>query len=69
MIASLTTFEDWKTCITVACGIPLTKDYVDQRLQALQDPSDFGTQKFVEFWGDDHRQRVIGWLEQAKAEL
>ena len=33
------TYDDWKYCITVLCGIPLDLAYVEQRLAALRDPS------------------------------
>jgi hypothetical protein len=66
---ALQTFEDWKHCITVLCGIPLTRSYIDQRLAALRDPADYSTQKFVAAWGDQHRLRVIGWFEQAQQDV
>ena len=65
----LNTYEDWKHCITVLCGIPLIPDYVDQRLAALRDPADDKTQKFIATWGEAHLARVIGWFEQAKRDL
>ena len=66
---SLKTYDDWKHCITVLCQIPLTLTYVEQRLAALRDPADNGTQKFTATWGEDHLARVIGWFEQAEREL
>ena len=66
---SLRNYEDWKQCITVLCGIPLDLSYVEKRLTALRDPKDFGTQKFIATWGEDHLARVIGWFEQAESEL
>ena len=63
------TYEDWKHCITVLCRIPLTSAYVEGRLAALRDPSDYGTQKFLAIWGEAHLERVIGWFEQAELEL
>lgn len=66
---ALKTYDDWKQCITVLCGIPLTPAYVEQRLTALRDPADYGTQKFVATWGEDHLARVIGWFEKAEREL
>ena len=66
---SLRTYDDWKHCITVLCGVPLTPAYVEERLTALRDPADYGTQRFISTWGEDHLQRVIGWFEQAKREL
>ena len=69
MAQSLKTYDDWKHCITVLCGIPLEQAYVEQRLAALRDPADYGTQKFVATWGEDHLARVIAWFEQAEREL
>lgn len=69
MTQSLKTYEDWKHCITVLCGIPLSLPYVEQRLAALRNSADYGTQKFVAIWGEDHLVRVIAWFEQAEREL
>lgn len=65
----LKTFDDWKHCITVHCRIPLTLAYVEQRLAALRDPAEYGTQRFIATWGETHLARVIGWFEQAEREL
>ena len=69
MTQSLQTYDDWKHCITVLCGIPLTSAYVEDRLAALRDHADHGTQKFIAAWGEAHRERVIGWFEQAEREI
>ncbi|MEM7192630.1 MAG: hypothetical protein AAF405_07120 [Pseudomonadota bacterium] len=66
---SLRTYDDWKHCITVLCGIPLTSAYVESRLAALRDPADYSTQKFIATWGEGHRARVIEWFEQAQRDL
>lgn len=66
---SLKTYDDWKHCITVLCGIPLTQAYVEQRLATLRNPADLGTEKFTATWGKAHLERVIGWFEQARLEL
>lgn len=63
------TYEDWKHCITALCRIPLTPVYVRERLATLRDPDDHATQKFIATWGEPHRERVIGWFEQAEREL
>jgi len=65
----LKSYEDWKHCITVLCRIPLTLDYVEQRLAALRDPEDPGTKKFVATWGEPHRVHIVGWFERAEREL
>ena len=64
----LSTYEDWKHCITALCGIPLTPDYIEKRIAALNDPRDYHTQKFIDTWGETHLKKVIGWFEQARQE-
>lgn len=64
-----TTFEDWKACITVTCGIPLTPDYVEQRLIALKDAKDYHTQKLKNMWGEEHHTQLINWFERAREEF
>lgn len=66
---ALKSYEDWRHCITVLCGIPLTRLYIEQRLAALRDPTDHTTQKFIATWSERHRLRVIGWFEEAQQEL
>ncbi|MCY4230219.1 MAG: hypothetical protein OXF26_04910 [Alphaproteobacteria bacterium] len=66
---TLKSYEDWKHCITVLCSIPLTPAFVKQRLAALRDPADHGTQKFIATWGEAHLARVIVWFEKAEREL
>lgn len=64
-----TTYEDWKHCITVKCNIPLTQSYVAERLTALNDHSDYHTQKFIDRWGAAHHAQTVAWFEQAAKEL
>ncbi|MEM9966732.1 MAG: hypothetical protein AAF755_01385 [Pseudomonadota bacterium] len=64
-----TTYEEWKHCITVKCDIPLTPQYVTERLAALNDPLDYQTQQFVDRWGATHHAQTIAWFEQAAKEL
>ncbi len=63
------TYEEWKNCIVVECGIPLTLDYVQARLQVLQNPTAHHTQRFVKQWGSDHLARTIAWFSKAEKEL
>ncbi|MEM6388535.1 MAG: hypothetical protein AAF825_01715 [Pseudomonadota bacterium] len=62
-------YEDWKHCITVKCDIPLTAQYIDDRIAALTDDSDFNTQRFIERWGAKHHARTVEWFKRAKEEL
>lgn len=68
-MAPLQSYEDWKHCITMLCGIPLTRPFVEQRLAALRNISDYTTQKFVATWGEQHRLQVVGWFERARREM
>lgn len=65
----LKTYEDWKFCIIELCQVPLTDEYVAQRLRELRDSCNDNTRKFVASWGEEHRQKVITWFEQAQVEL
>jgi hypothetical protein len=63
------TYEDWKHCVTVRCGITLTPAYIEERLLALRDPRDKMMARFQELYGQDHLEKVIAWFERAKAEI
>lgn len=60
------TFEEWQHCITVKCRIPLTADYISKRIAALTDTKSYETEKFTALYGDDYRQQVLGWFQQAQ---
>lgn len=64
-----TNYEEWKHCITVKCDIPLTQDYVAERLAALNNNADYQTQKFIDRWGVAHHARTVAWFQQAAKEL
>ncbi|MEM1360631.1 MAG: hypothetical protein AAGF94_02810 [Pseudomonadota bacterium] len=63
------TYEEWEHCITVECGIPLTAQYVEERIQALENESDHHTQKFIDRWGRQHHAQTLGWFRQAEERL
>ena len=63
------TYEEWKHCITVDCGIPLTRNFIKERIAALVDMGDFHTQKFIESWGPAHHARTLAWFRRAAEEL
>lgn len=62
------TYERWRHCITVDCGLELTPAFIDKRLAELRDLSAYRTRRFVDCYGEDHRARVIAWFEQARQE-
>jgi len=63
------TYTQWRHCITQACGIPLTAEFVAQRLTIWRDAQAQETQHFRRLYGDDHWQAVIRWFEQAEREV
>lgn len=64
-----TNYAEWRHCITVECGIALTQAYIAQRLRALDNASDYSTQRLIAVYGRRHHQAVIAWFQQAAAEL
>ncbi|MGF1476035.1 MAG: hypothetical protein ACFB6S_10780 [Geminicoccaceae bacterium] len=63
------TYERWRRCITVDCGLKLTPAFIDARLAELRDPSAHRTRRFVEYYGENHRASVIAWFERARGEI
>lgn len=61
------TMDQWRRCIEVDCGIPLTVDFAKKRIQDLEDSGNFHTQRFIECYGTDHHQRVLSWFRQVAA--
>ena len=59
------TFDAWRHCIEQECGIPLTPDFVRERLTALGDADNAETQRFMRLYGEIHRQRVLTWFDTA----
>jgi hypothetical protein len=62
----LESYADWRTCIEHYCGIRLTRDFIDTRIAELSDTSHEKTRRFVETWGEPHRQRVLSWFQKAR---
>jgi len=69
MLRAPKTYEEWKHCITIDCGIHLTQKFVKERIEALNDVKDFHTQKFIESWGMDHHAQTLVWFHRASEEL
>lgn len=63
------TYDQWRHCISVECGIPLTLAFITQRLDIWHDPESDETQRFRRLYGDAHWRSVVGWFEQAEREL
>ena len=64
-----TTYEEWRHCITVDCGIPLTPKYVEERITALSNIKNHHTQQFIKVWGAARHSKTISWFQRAAEEL
>lgn len=64
-----TTYDEWEHCITVECGIPLTAEFVADRIKALQNMRDYHTQKFIARWGKAHHAQTLTWFREAQERL
>lgn len=63
------TYEQWRHCITVECGIPLTRAFVEDRLAVWANPAADETRRFEQLYGAAHRERVRQWFAQALTKL
>ncbi|MGL6290572.1 MAG: hypothetical protein ACRC2H_07810 [Silanimonas sp.] len=63
------TYADWRRCIERDCGIPLTVDFIAQRIADLGDPRSHHTQQFLRVYGPEHHARVLAWFAQAQADV
>lgn len=59
-------YQQWRECITVRCGIPLTAKYIGSRLDELRDASHPKTREFFEKYGQAHLNQVVQWFETAQ---
>lgn len=62
------TYEEWRHCITVICGQPLTAPFIEARIAALNTPGDHMTARFVALYGEPQRVKTLAWFEQARHE-
>jgi hypothetical protein len=60
------TYEEWRHCIEVDCGLQLNQAFLAERLAELTEAEHERTRQFVRLYGEPHRLRVIGWFEQAQ---
>lgn len=60
------TFEEWRHCIVVECGLELTAEFIDKRITCLQKTSEYHTQEFIRLYGQQHHQRVLSWFSQVQ---
>lgn len=59
------TYEAWHRCITVDCGITLTRSFVLERISIYSSEAHPETQRFIQLYGDQHRRGVLAWYHRA----
>ena len=59
------TYEQWHYCITVECGIPLTRAFAEERLAVWSNPGADERRRFEQLYGPAHLARVRQWFAQA----
>ena len=62
-------YEEWKYCITEKCGIPLTKDFIEERIASLKDNTNEDTRRFIKLYGDRYTSQIVEWYVLARHEL
>ena len=59
-------YREWYECITIKCGISMTKSFVARRLLSLKNPDLPMTKKFISLYGQEYLNQVILWFEKAE---
>ncbi len=59
-------YKEWRHCIVVDCGLELTPSFIDKRISALKDKSEYHTKQFIRLYGQQYYQQVLGWFMQAR---
>jgi hypothetical protein len=62
-------YMEWRQCIEHDCGIKITPEFIEKRLNAFNDKKDLHTQRFVALYGNDHLQNVLKWLKQTQQQI
>jgi hypothetical protein len=63
-----TSYHQWRECMTIRCGIPLTAAYIETWLHKLQDTAHPRTLEFVRKYGEAYTYQIISWFELAARE-
>lgn len=61
------TYDEWRHCIEVDCGLRLTPGFIAERIAELSDADHERTRQYVRLYGEAHRQRVLEWFERARS--
>ncbi len=61
----LETYEEWRHCIEVKCGIPLTQTFVHTRIEELNDEENKHTNEFIKLYGIGYKNKILEWFTQS----
>lgn len=61
----LSNYSEWRNCIEHNCGIPLTKQFVEQRFNMLEDKTDKSTIEFINKYGENYYALIISFFKKA----
>jgi hypothetical protein len=62
------TYDEWHHCITVECGLELTRAFIEDRLAVWRNTQSDETSRFRRLYGNRHWESVIDWFERALLE-
>ncbi|MGL4575261.1 MAG: hypothetical protein ACRCV9_10775 [Burkholderiaceae bacterium] len=63
------TYAQWHHCITVDCGIVLTRAFAEERLAVWTNAAHDEARRFDQLYGSAHRERVCQWFAQTLTQL
>lgn len=62
------TYQEWHHCIVSECRIELTEEFIQQRLDVLNNKTHQETRRMVSLYGKAHLEKLIIWFTTASKE-
>jgi hypothetical protein len=59
-------YHEWHKCITVACGINMDIEFIESRILVLENKTHNYTESFIQVYGKQHYENILGWFYMAK---
>jgi len=61
-------YASWRYCIEVKCGQPLTREFLQARIDILSNAHCEETRRFTKLYGKPYKDQVLAWFQQAATE-
>lgn len=58
-------YQEWHHCIVNECRIELTEQFIQQRLDVLNNSSHQETRRLIHLYGQEHLEKLITWFTAA----